>query len=200
MKQDYQKLTIAIRYWMLGKEYHLALRAMEFAKKYHVGLRKDGVTPEFQHQISQANFARTLNLLLPEATLITIFLHDVVEDYKVKIKEIEDEFGNFAAENVDLMTNQYPDGTKKSSDLYYKAMIQSPVASIAKGCDRMHNHQSALGVFTESKIQSYIDETDLHILPMLKEASRLWVEQEAAYMNIRHILQTQMEFLSVISK
>ena len=70
MNQDFIKTRIAIRYWQLGKEFHTALRAMNFAEQYHTGLRKDGITPEFQHQISQANFARTLitNFLYPEKT------------------------------------------------------------------------------------------------------------------------------------
>jgi len=27
---------------------------MEFARSYHAGLRKDGITPEFEHQLSIA--------------------------------------------------------------------------------------------------------------------------------------------------
>jgi len=42
---------VPIRYWMLGREYHLTLQAMEYAPR-STGTRKDGVTPEFEHQVS----------------------------------------------------------------------------------------------------------------------------------------------------
>lgn len=52
----YQRLFIAMRYWLIGvskndKQYEPALEALEYAKHIHIGLRKDGKTPEFQHQI-----------------------------------------------------------------------------------------------------------------------------------------------------
>lgn len=34
------KLFVSVRYWLLGREMHTALAAMEFAAKFHTGLRK----------------------------------------------------------------------------------------------------------------------------------------------------------------
>ncbi len=53
---DYQKLFIAMRYWLLGmaendSRYVLPLNALEYAKNIHIGYRKDGKTPEFQHNL-----------------------------------------------------------------------------------------------------------------------------------------------------
>lgn len=80
---SYEKLTISLRYWLLGKGYIKALKAMEYAAQHHTGTRKDG-TPEFSHQIWQAHYIRSITALLvdPEACLIVCFLHDVVEDYR----------------------------------------------------------------------------------------------------------------------
>jgi len=199
MKQDYNKIKTAIRYWMHGRDYHLALKAMEFGLKHHTGFRKDGITPEFQHQVSQANFARTLNLMYPNETLATIFLHDVVEDYAVSIHEIEQKFGIQVSKAVELMTNAYPDGTPKPIEIYYANMSNDAIASIAKGCDRMHNHQSMPGVYAIEKMLRKINETNEYILPMLKTARKTFTEQEPAYMNIRHILQIQSEMVEAIS-
>lgn len=65
------KREISLRYFLQGAEYFLALEAMQFAQQYHRGVRKDGVTPEFDHQISIAHFVRTLRhqLVQPEHTL-----------------------------------------------------------------------------------------------------------------------------------
>jgi len=198
--QNYTKLKTAIRYWMLGREYHIALKAMEFGLKYHTGLRKDGVMPEFQHQVSQASFARTLepHLLFPDETLATIFLHDVVEDCDVDSSTIFAEFGKKVGTSVELMTNQVR-GVRKPIDSYYSEMQFDVIASVAKGCDRIHNHQTMVGVFTPEKIDSYMIETNDHVIPMLKLARKRFTRQEGAYLNIKHVLMTQMELLQAFN-
>ena len=196
MKQDFQKIKSAIRYWQLGRGYTVALRAMDFAEKHHTGLRKDGVTPEFQHQVSQVNFARTLieYMQYPEETLATIWLHDIVEDCGVPVAEIERLFGKKIGEAVELMTNAVF-GVKKNAAQYYNAMLPNEIASLAKGIDRIHNHQSMHGVFKLEKQAAYIKETNEFIMPLLKAARRIHPEQEPAYQNIKHVLQVQMELI-----
>jgi len=205
--QDYNKIRTAIRYWMLGKNYTVAHTSMEFAMQYHTGLRKDGITPEFQHQVSQANFARTLDkvLMFPQESLATVFLHDVVEDCPVTLKDVErmlvdearatDKQIGLILTGVEKMTNQV-DGVKKPLESYYGEMSDDPISSIGKGFDRIHNHQSMGGVFTMDKQSLYIGETEQYIIPMLKRARKRWVEQEAAYQNVKHVLLTQMELVT----
>lgn len=201
MKQDYEKIRAAIRYWMLGKEYYLALRAMDFAMKHHTGLRKDKVTPEFQHQVSQANFARTIiaNFLYPQETLATIFLHDVVEDCGVKPVEIYDRFGNRVGKATELMTNQVA-GVKKPKEIYYGEMAHDEIASLCKGIDRIHNQSSMVGVFTPMKQIEYVVETSQFIYPMLKTARKNFPEQEPAYQNIKHVLEVQVQLIQSIQE
>lgn len=156
--------------------------------------------PEYQHQISQMSLVRTLekNLLFPERTLVCIALHDVVEDIAgVTLQMIEEEFGTDTANDVELMTNKYPDGTKKPKDSYYRQIFLSPVAAIAKSVDRTHNHQTMPGVFTKEKMKSYIQETQDFIMPGIKKARKLYPEQEPAFQNIKTMLQIQMEMVSV---
>ena len=219
MKQDYDKLRHNLRQWLLGREYHIALAAMELGLQYHTGTRKDGVTPEFQHQVSQATFCRTLDgvLMHPEETLATIFLHDIVEDCEITPEEVLHHLKSKGAElhlqlklissGLDKMTNQYGDGfshgqkgIKKEYEEYYGAMEDCPVASICKGMDRMHNHQSMIGVFTHEKQRDYIKHTEEFIIPMLKVSRKNWTRQEAAYTNVKHILQSQIELVEEILK
>lgn len=216
MKQDYNKIRNNIRQWMLGKGYHIAIAAMELGLKYHTGLRKDGKTPEFQHQVSQATFCRTLDsvLMYPEETLAVVFLHDIVEDCEITLQQVLDYLKSkgagddqlrLIASGIEGMTNQYGDGftagkksTKKEKVDYYGAMISCPIASICKGMDRMHNHQSMIGVFDQEKQKSCIAETGEHIIPMLKKARKEWSRQEAAYTNVKHVLQVQMELVEAM--
>ena len=194
--QDYPKLKTAMRYWLLGRNYHLAHKAMEFGLEHHVGLRKDGVMPEFQHQMSQASYARTMetSLMYPDDTLATIFLHDVVEDTDVAQSTIYAEFGEQVGLAVELMTNQVA-GVKKPLESYYGEMQYDAICSVAKGCDRIHNHQTMIGVFKPDKIDTYMAETYDMIIPMLKAARKRFTTQEPVYLNIKHVLLTQMELL-----
>lgn len=191
----FEKLSVALRYWLLGRKYFKAVEAMEFASKLHVGLRKDGVTVEFMHQISITHYLRTLSdLRSREETLIAGLLHDVVEDYNVPIEKIRDLFGEKIATAV-LLLSKVINGVKKTNKEYYYAMQSDPIASIVKGGDRINNFQTMQGVFSVEKQIAYIRECEEHILPMLKEARRNFPDQELAYENIKHALVGQIQLL-----
>ena len=190
------KLRVSLRYWLLGKGFMNACEAMEYAEQFHTGFRKDGVTPEFDHQISIAHYVRTLpDLMHQEETISTVFLHDVREDYNVSDHEIRQKFGNLVADAVERMTKVFR-GTKKNEHEVFAQIADCPIASIAKGGDRIHNFQTMVGVFTPKKQISYIEEGKEFFMPMLKTARRRFPRQEAAYENIKHVLTTQMALIS----
>jgi (p)ppGpp synthase/HD superfamily hydrolase len=171
---------------------------MEMGLLHHTGERKNG-NPEFSHQIFQAQYARTLPFLLhTEETLSVIFLHDIVEDHGVAVSTIHAEFGEMVGNGVDLMSDVDTQGRDKPLSAYYSMMVESPVASIAKGIDRMHNFQSMMTVFSDPKKSRYIEETRDHLLPMLKASRKKYTQQEPAYQNVKHMLLTQMELISEV--
>lgn len=196
---NYQKLFISLRYYLIGKaeendDYKIALEALEFAKKYHIGTRKDGATPEFQHQIEIAHYIRTIpNLMFPAHTIAVALLHDICEDYNISYGIIRKKFGKKVAKSVKLLTKVY-NGKKKDILVYFEKMVQDPIATIVKGSDRIHNQGSMHPVFNDKKQMEYIDETTTHIIPMLKKARHLHVKQEAAYENIKFVLRSQINF------
>jgi len=198
--QDFDKLKTSLRYWLMGRDYTQAIKAMEFAMSYHTGKRKNG-DPEFIHQLSQVQYARTLEkqLIDPEGTFITLFLHDVMEDYDVEFHVIEEMFGNEIAESVYLMTNCESDGTIKDAARYYKLMGDDPRASFGKASDRLHNLSTMIGVFNPDKQMKYCEQSHDLIIPMLKEARTNFPEQEAAYHNVKHILEIQMELIRALN-
>lgn len=198
--QDFDKLKTSLRYWLMGRDYTQAIKAMEFAMEYHTGTRKNG-DPEFIHQLSQVQYARTLEkqLIDPEGTFSTLFLHDVMEDYGIKFHEIEGLFGGEVAQSVYLMTNCEADGTKKDSDRYYGLMADDPRASFGKASDRLHNLSTMIGVFDSPKQMRYCEQSNDLIIPMLKKARTTFPEQEAAYHNVKHILQIQMELIGTLN-
>lgn len=194
--EKHEKMKIAMRYFLIGRKYFLALDAMEFASGIHVGMRKDGKTPEFTHQINIAHYIRTLpDLIYPEETLASIFLHDTPEDYNYSFAELENRFGRRVTHAVKLLTKVYR-GERIPDEEYFKQMVECPIASIGKGSDRIHNFQTMVGVFTVDKQQEYMEECEKFILPMMKKARKLHHAQEAAYQNIKHVLTSQIELIS----
>lgn len=201
---SYEKAFISLRYWMLGRQMHQALAALEFASKFHTGTRKDGITPEYYHQLSIVQFIRTLapqdsGLLLPEATFAAACLHDVCEDYDVGFSEIETLFGEKISEAVRLLTKKHR-GSKMPMETYYSQIGKNSIASIVKGADRINNLGSMVDVFTREKQEAYIEETEKFILPMLKEARRLFSQQEPSYMNIKFMLNSQINMIRAIHR
>lgn len=197
----FKKLRISLRYYLQGaadrdSAYLLPLRAFEFAMQHHVGTRKDGVTPEFIHQIETTLFLRTLlkSVRYPAETLAAMLLHDVEEDYGASVEE----FGVLVAHGVWRMTKKAR-GIKKSNEQYFTEMLDCPIATLCKGADRIHNQQSMLGVFSRDKQLEYLAETRDYILPMLKAARRRYPDQENAYANIEFVLRAQVRLLSAIN-
>lgn len=191
----YDKLFISLKYYLLGRKYFTALKALDFAKRHHKGMRKDGVTPELQHQVEIALFLTTLKDLQDEQlTLTCALLHDVVEDYDISVEEITSLFGKEVADHVWILSKEYR-GEKVPPEQYFPAIGRNPIASLVKGADRINNVQSMHGVFTVDKQRAYVSEVKTYFLPMLKEAKYLFPEQSAAYFNIMHMLKSQVELV-----
>jgi (p)ppGpp synthase/HD superfamily hydrolase len=192
----YERLSIALKYYLIGKGYNLALAALQFAKQKHDGLRKDGVTPEVQHQIEIALYLTTLKGIREEEnTIVVALLHDIIEDCDVNRETIEIRFGESIADSVWAISkkiNGKPKYTHINADLaYYDDCARDLRASIVKAADRIHNNNSMAGVFSTEKQSAYVSEVEKHFLPMLKTAEGLFPDQFMAYMNAKHMLKSQ---------
>lgn len=197
----FQKAEISLRYWLDGRRYYLALRAMEFAKRYHQGTRKDDVTPEFYHQVEIANFVRTFDhvLLHPEATFCAVLLHDVREDYGVTDAQIREPFGALVADAVERLTKKTR-GIVKPKDLYFAELGTCAIGSVAKGADRIANLNSMEGVFGAEKQLDYAAEAEDRFLPMLKAGRALFPEQRPVYQNMQYVIRGQVSLVRAIHR
>jgi len=196
----YEKMFTSLKYFLIGREYHLALKALHFARTYHTGLRKDHVTPEMLHQIEICQYLTTLRGMQNEETVIAVaLLHDIMEDYDISFEEMTAKFGSVVTEKVWLLTKKYK-GEKKDSKAYFDAISQDSIASLVKLSDRVNNLNSMIGVFTKEKQISYTTEVQTYFLQMLKQAKYNFPEQNAAYYNIQFIMETQVAFLTNMNK
>lgn len=195
----YKKLLLSLKYYCLGKEYHLALKALKYTLKYHNGLRKDKVTPESQHQLEIALYIITLKAVAnEELAIVAALLHDLVEDTEVSKEELISIFGESVYDIVWRLTKKHK-GVNKSTEEYYATLATCPVASVVKGSDRIHNVQSMVGVFSKEKQIKYLQEVDDFVLPMIKEAKTNFPEQTHAYFNISNFLKSQSSLIRSFS-
>jgi (p)ppGpp synthase/HD superfamily hydrolase len=201
VQEDFPQLKLLVRSWLQGAGMHAALKAVNMGLEWHTGFRKDGVTPEYTHQLSQIFQIRSLKRIIDlEAVIVTIALHDLPEDKRFDIKMIGHEFGPERLQSVECMSKKfYEKDANKSSEQYYYALGLDRDASIAKGQDRVHNQASmtnVLGSFGLQRTIAFIDkmitETETYVLPMLKQARKNFPEQEPAYTAFRHRLKEQI--------
>lgn len=215
--EDHKKDIVSLRHWLLGKGYHMALFIMDYAMHHHDGKRKDG-TPEFNHQVSQCHYMRTLcdYLLFAEETFAAIFLHDLTEDKPVSYEELEallkeknktlakvykrEEREPFNVERlmtaVKHLTKVYK-GVKMDTQEYFDNMVNNEIASVVKGGDRIHNITSMGAAFSKEKQEKYVVETETYILPMLKQAQRNNPHQNNVYENEKLVLKTQLNIIKL---
>ncbi len=196
---EFEKLYVSLRFWLLGRNFHIAAKALQFAREHHTGTRKDGITPEFEHQLRVTHYVRTLSsgLTHPERKLAACLLHDITEDHGVPISVLSRMFGDDVSHVVYLMSKEIG-GVRKSDEHYFSELADDPDGSILKGADRIHNFQSMVGVFSPDKQRQYMEEARTYILPMLKKARRRFTEQEPAYQNTKLVLVSQMELIEAI--
>ena len=217
---NFEKQEIALRYWLNGAKFYTASRALKYMRDRHQGLRKDGITPEYAHQIQIASFLRTLvpGLQFPEDTITVGILHDTPEDKNTSFEEIRKLFGERVAHSVAFLTKEHPsyapawtDG-KLPTKVYYDQLAEDVIASIVKPVDRLFNIFTMCGVynldtnrfdikrpvFKREKQEDYITETESYVLPALKKSRRLFPEQEPAYENVKFNLEAQIALISGI--
>jgi hypothetical protein len=192
---DQDKLFI--RGWLAGAGMHRALRAVNLGLEWHDLTRKDGVTPEFSHQLWQIQFVRTLAGVRDlENVICTIALHDLPEDRRYDTRWVRVEFEDLVGASVEAMSKKiFGKNADKSNESYYYQLALDENASVAKGCDRVHNHSTMPGVFTVAKMNEFMLESEQYVLPMLKEARKNFPHQEAAYSGLRGRLKEQIHLI-----
>jgi (p)ppGpp synthase/HD superfamily hydrolase len=194
----HEKAKISLRYFLIGKGWFKAVEILNYAEKQHDGFRKDGVTPEFAHQIWIANYVRTLPL--PDdimcLAISLALLHDTAEDKDYGFHEFSI-WGDDIVRGVKLLTKKHR-GTTVAKDTYFSELATMAAAVLVKGIDRLHNLSTMPGVFKREKQYLYITETKDHHLPMLKQGKRNFPQYEAAFENIKQSLLSRIELISLI--
>ncbi|MBI6885843.1 hypothetical protein [Pseudomonas putida] len=184
---DYQKLLQTLRSQLIGMAKHDpdfmdCVQALNLAESsIHTGTRKDGKTPEFYHQLSILGYLITQhnNLQDPRSVYMAAILHDTIEDYP----EFEPQIAAMFPRDVDNARglSKMRNGELIPYSVYFAEMAKSPVMSVVKLVDRIHNVSTMQGVFKPEKMRKYIHEIQEYFLPMAKAARQSFPKQNAFY-------------------
>ncbi len=123
-----------------------------------------------------------------DALLAVSLLHDVCKAQGIAPDDLP--FSETVRHSVKLLT-KYPDPdlTEEEQNIqYYDAISHDRIAAVVKLADRCNNVSTMIQVFPNEKISKYIVETEMYILPLLKEVKRKW----PAYTNLTYLVKSQM--------
>ncbi len=144
-------------------------KAFEFAKEAHKLQRRKTGAPYIIHPIAVASIAAE-ELRLDTDSVITAFLHDVVEDTDYTIEDIRNNFGNNVALLVDVVTKKKKEKYKMSKQVdNYQQLLDSLNydirALMVKLADRLHNMRTLSSMLPDKQMK-IAGETDYFYAPL----------------------------------
>lgn len=170
-----ERMYTYLKGFAMGRKLPETMKALNYARKLHDGQTRKSGEPYIIHPLTMACQAVSLGIDNDDI-IAAILLHDVVEDCGVSVNDLPQ--NDTVKEAVGLLTFIKPknylekDGKGDSivfaKNAYYAAISKNKVAAIAKLFDRCHNVSSMAGTFTKEKLQEYIEETDMFVLPLLR--------------------------------
>lgn len=145
------------------------MRALERATQWHEGQTRDSGEPFVNHPIAVAEYLAGLEA--GRDTLVAALLHDVVEDERADLKQVEEEFGGAVAKLVD--------GVTKLSKLWYEGKRdERQIASLRKMlltanddlrviviklADRWHNIETIGGLQGDKRARVALETLDIYV-------------------------------------
>ena len=162
--------------------------AFAFAQEKHAPQKRKSGEPYIIHPIAVALIAAE-ELKLDTSSVITAFLHDVVEDTDVTIDEVRERFGSDVASLVDIVTKKKKEqyNTTKQGD-NYKQLLDSLHydirALMIKLSDRLHNMRTLSSMKPEKQMK-IAGETDYFYAPLANRLGLFDVKTELENLSFR---------------
>jgi GTP pyrophosphokinase len=141
---SYQELKERLAKYFTEEELNIVDKAYSYAEQAHEGQTRNSGEPYISHPLAVANMLARLELDLP--TITAALLHDVVEDTKVTLLDVEKTYGAETAYLVNGVTKlgQLEFHTKEERQVenlrkMFLAMAKDIRVILIKLADRLHN-------------------------------------------------------------
>lgn len=170
------KMYTYLRGFLVGANMQESLKALQFAREKHDGQERKNGTPYIVHPLSMACYAIAIGIK-DDNIIATILLHDVCEDCGVPVEYLP--VNDVVKRGVKYMTVTRfgTDRDKKETKArYYNELLESREAVVCKGIDRYMNLLDSPFGLTDDAIGKNCAETDVYLLPKLKEAKHKWCD------------------------
>ncbi len=164
-------------------------RAYEFAKNAHRMQRRKSGAPYIMHPVAVAAIVAE-ELQLDANSVISAFLHDIVEDTEYTLEDIRRMFGDDVAFLVDVVTKKKKDHYKMSKQVdNYDQLLQSLQydirALMVKLADRLHNMRT-LSSMRPDKQMKIAGETDYFYAPLANRLGLFNIKTDLENLSLKY--------------
>ena len=159
-------------------------KASWFVLELHKDEERDDGSEYSGHPSDTCRIALSVGIT-DDATLASTLLHDTREHNKANDEELRQDYNDEVADIVDDVTlrpGEYREDNIKRIEKRVKSII-------VKGCDRLSNLGTMIGVFSIPKIKRYSKETKKDILPMLERARHTHIEYSDPIVALRDSIE-----------
>lgn len=198
--QNYQpnveKMYTLLRGFFDGAGMIQSLKALQFARDVHKDQKRKNGVPYIVHPLSMACYAKAIHIRSDDL-FATILLHDVVEDCHIPVQALPvNDNVKFAVECMTI--NPLPNESKiECKKRYFRELLRSREAVICKALDRYDNLTDMPFALKDDAVGKNAAETEILLLPMLKEAKEKWIECSDILFALRTNIRRANDFLKL---
>ena len=190
------KMYTYLRGFLVGGKYTQSVIALQYAREKHKEQKRKNGVPYIVHPLSMACYAAALGLN-DDNIFATILLHYVPEDCGVEIEHLPvNDTVKYAVKCMTITKFKTDKSKIETKRRYFNNLLESKEAVICKALDRYNNLSDMPFALSEDAVGKNAAETDILLLPMLKEAKEKWADLA----DILFVLRTNIRGINDILK
>ena len=195
-QHDVDKMYTYLRGYLVGSQMKESMKALQYAREKHEGQTRKGGVPYIVHPLSMACYAVALGIR-DDSIIATILLHDVCEDCGVAVEQLP--FSADVKQGVKYMTITPFETDKDKLETkrrYYNNLLENKASVVTKALDRYNNLSDMPFALSAEAIGKNAAETEVWLLPILKEAKEKWADLA----DVLYVLRTNIRSVNDILK